>query len=53
VVENAENQVIEIFDIEGRRIETIEGDAYTELNVEKCGMYVVKVGQTQQKVVVK
>ena len=53
VVENAENQMIEIFDIEGRRIETIEGDAYTELNVEKCGMYVVKVGQTQQKVVVK
>ena len=53
VVENAENQMIEIFDIEGRRIETIEGDAYTELNVEKCGMYVVRVGQTQQKVVVK
>ena len=53
VVENAENQTIEIFDIDGRRIETIEGDAYAELHVEKCGMYVVKVGKTQQKVVVK
>ena len=55
VVENAENNVVSVFDINGRRVaNTINvNDAKVRIAVPRMGVYVVRVGNAAAKVYVR